>query len=67
MLGDGTLAMPTFVLCSRSVLGRINQVTHTSDELAGLPLGGRAIEIPMAIEQLFFRDVWQSLAQHTMQ
>lgn len=40
------------------LLDCINQITHSSDEYSGLPLGGRAIEIPSGRSNNYFLDTF---------
>ncbi len=47
------------------LLDCINQVTHTSDELAGLPLGGRAIEIPNGPSNNYFLETFGRALRNT--
>jgi hypothetical protein len=47
------------------LLDCINQVTQTSDELAGLPLGGRAIEIPNGPSNNYFLETFGRAQRNT--
>ncbi len=49
------------------LLDSINQVTGTSDKLAGLPLGGRAIEVPNGVSNNYFiGNVRPRVSQYTV-
>ena len=43
----------------------INQVTNTSDSLAGLPLGGRAIEVPNGSSNNYFLETFGRASRNT--
>ncbi len=47
------------------LLDCINQVTRTTDELAGLPLGGRAIEIPNGPSNNYFLETFGRALRNT--
>ncbi|MDX1928182.1 MAG: DUF1553 domain-containing protein [Pirellulaceae bacterium] len=47
------------------LLDCINQVTQTSDKLAGLPLGGRAIEVPNGTSNNYFLETFGRASRNT--
>jgi hypothetical protein len=47
------------------LLDCINQVTGTSDSLAGLPLGGRAIEVPNGDSNNYFLSTFGRASRNT--
>ena len=47
------------------LLDCINQVTGTSDTLAGLPLGGRAIEVPNGVSNNYFLETFGRASRNT--
>ncbi len=47
------------------LLDCINQVTQTSDKLAGLPLGGRAIEVPNGVSNNYFLETFGRASRNT--
>ncbi len=47
------------------LLDCIHQVTQTSDRLAGLPLGGRAIEVPDAASNNYFLETFGRASRNT--
>ena len=47
------------------LLDCINQVTQSSDKLAGLPLGGRAIEVPNGVSNNYFLETFGRASRNT--